>query len=139
MMVLASDHAANVSGAVIPPEDATPAAGIPAPRRAGHEVLVETKLYAPRARREWVPRDELVGQLAGTAGRLLLVEAPAGFRKTTLVAQWHLSAAEDRLFAWVSLDRGDNDPCRLWWHVAWALQGACPGFSAASVLAAFRD
>ena len=102
-------------------------------------MLVETKLYAPRARREWVARDELVGQLAGASGRLLLVEAPAGFGKTTLVAQWHLSPTESRPFAWVSLDRGDNDPCRLWGHVAWALQGACPGFSAGIVLAALRD
>ena len=130
---------AGVSGSVIPAEDAAPAGYIPATRRAGLEVLVETKLYAPRARPEWVPRDELVGQLAGTAGRLLLVEAPAGFGKTTLVAQWRVSAAERRPFAWVSLDRGDNDPCRFWWHVASALQGACPEFSAASILAVLRD
>src|ERR1700759_3820834 len=102
---------------------------------SGPEMLVETKLYAPKPRREWVSRDELVAQLAGASGRLLLVEAPAGFGKTTLVAQWHLSPAESRPFAWVSLDRGDNDSGRLWSHVAWALQGACPGFSAASVLA----
>ncbi|HEX3962115.1 MAG TPA: LuxR C-terminal-related transcriptional regulator [Trebonia sp.] len=110
-----------------------------AARRAGLDVLVETKLYAPRARPEWVPRDELVGQLAGTMGRLLLVEAPAGFGKTTLIAQWRANAAESRPFAWLSLDHGDNDPCRLWWHVAGALQAACPGFSAASVMAALQD
>jgi LuxR family maltose regulon positive regulatory protein len=125
---LVNDPASNVSGGVTP-----------ATRRAGLEVLVETKLYAPRVRPEWVLRDGLVGQLTGTAGRLLLVEAPAGFGKTTLIAQWHASAAETRPFAWVSLDRGDNDPCRLWWHVAGALQAACPGFSAASVVAALRD
>jgi LuxR family maltose regulon positive regulatory protein len=102
-------------------------------------VLVETKLYPPRARREWVSRDDLVGQLVDAAGRLLLVEAPAGFGKTTLIAQWHVSAAESRPFAWISLDPGDNDPGRLWWHVACALQGACPGFSADRVLAPVRD
>jgi LuxR family transcriptional regulator, maltose regulon positive regulatory protein len=115
------------------------AADIPAPWRAGLDVLVETKLYSPRARRDWVPREELVAQLLKAGGRLLLVEAPAGFGKTTLVAQWHLSPTESRPFAWVSLDRGDNDPGRLWGHVACALQGACPGFSAASVLAVLRD
>jgi LuxR family maltose regulon positive regulatory protein len=108
-------------------------------QRAGPGVLVETKLYAPRGRREWVSRDELAGQLAGTAGRLLLVEAPAGFGKTTLIAQWRLSAAESRPFAWVSLDRGDNDPGRLWWHVAGALLSTCPGLSTGNVLAAVRD
>ena len=42
--------------------------------------------------------------------RLILVDAPAGFGKTTLVAQWRASTAERRPFAWISLDRGDNDP-----------------------------
>jgi LuxR family maltose regulon positive regulatory protein len=93
----------------------------------------------PRARRKWVQRDELVGQLAGAPGRLLLVEAPAGFGKTTLIAQWQASAAETRPFAWVSLDWGDNDPGRLWWHVVSALRGACPGFSADRILASLRD
>jgi ATP/maltotriose-dependent transcriptional regulator MalT len=132
-------HPPNVSGGVVPAERAAPAAGMPATQRAGLEVLVETKLYAPRGRREWVSRDELVGQLAGTAGRLLLVEAPAGFGKTTLIAQWRASTAESRRFAWVSLDPGDNDPGRLWWHVACALLGTCPGLSAGKVLAALRD
>ena len=89
------------------------AADIPAPWRAGLDVLVETKLYSPRARRDWVPREELV-------------------------AQWHLSPTESRPFAWVSLDRGDNDPGRLWRHVAYALQRACPQFSADDVLALVR-
>jgi LuxR family maltose regulon positive regulatory protein len=136
---LVNGHAPNVSGVVAPLEGAAPAAGIRATPRAGPEVLVETKLYAPRERQEWVSRDALVGQLAGTARRLLLVEAPAGFGKTTLIAQWRLSAAESRPFAWVSLDRGDNDPGRLWWHVAGALLGTCPGISAGNVLAAVRD
>jgi ATP/maltotriose-dependent transcriptional regulator MalT len=56
--------------------------------RARAEVLIETKLHSPAARREWVERRELIGHLAGSAARLVLVDAPAGFGKTTLVAQW---------------------------------------------------
>ena len=33
-----------------------------------------------------------------------------------------------RPFAWISLDRGDNDPARLWWYVTHALRRACPEF-----------
>jgi LuxR family maltose regulon positive regulatory protein len=101
-------------------------------------VLLETKLHAPAARTEWVQRAELVARLAGANAKLVLVAAPAGFGKTTLVAQWQLSPAESRPFAWISLDPGDNDPGRLWWHVAHALQRACPQFSADSVLALVR-
>ncbi len=101
-------------------------------------MLLETKLYAPAARAEWVERAELIARPAGADARLVLVAAPAGFGKTTLVAQWQLSPAESRPFAWMSLDPGDNDPGRLWWHVAHALQRACPEFSAGNVLALVR-
>ncbi len=53
-------------------------------------------------------------------GNLTLISAPAGFGKTTLLSQWvgHLN----RPVAWVSLDRGDNDPARFWTHVIAALR-----------------
>ncbi|MGO9784775.1 MAG: LuxR C-terminal-related transcriptional regulator [Streptosporangiaceae bacterium] len=101
-------------------------------------MLLETKLHAPAARTEWVERAELIARLAGADTKLVLVAAPAGFGKTTLVGQWQLSPAEGRPFAWMSLDPGDNDPGRLWWHVAHALQRACPEFSADNVLALVR-
>ncbi len=102
---------------------------VPAPS-AARDVLIETKLHAPRLRTEWVERAELIQSLAGTAVKLVLVDAPAGFGKTTLVAQWRASASEDRPFAWISLDDGDDDPARLWWHIVHALQLACPEFGA---------
>ncbi len=100
---------------------------------------LETKLRAPRARKDWIHRGELVDGLAGVSTSLLLVTAPAGFGKTTLVAQWDASPGEDRSFAWVSLDPHDNDPAHLWWHVTGALQRACPAFDPAAVLGAFRQ
>ena len=83
-------------------------------------------------------RHELVGYLANVSARLVLVDAPAGSGKTTLVAQWLSSPAEVRPFAWVSLDAGDNDPGRLWWYVVRALQEACPALDAAEILGALR-
>jgi LuxR family maltose regulon positive regulatory protein len=99
---------------------------------------LETKFRAPRARKDWIQRGELVDYVAGVSTSLLLVTAPAGFGKTTLVAQWDASPGEDRAFAWVSLDPDDNDPAHLWWHVTSALQRACPAFDPAAVLDAFR-
>jgi LuxR family transcriptional regulator, maltose regulon positive regulatory protein len=100
-------------------------------------VLIETKLYAPTFRSGWVERRELVARLADTGTRLILLDAPAGFGKSTLVAQWR-SRAKDRPFAWVSLDRGDNDPGRLWWHLVSAVQRACPEFGGQEILQELR-
>jgi LuxR family transcriptional regulator, maltose regulon positive regulatory protein len=94
--------------------------------RAGLDVPIETKLHAPGPREEWAERAGLIEDLIGATAKLILVDAPAGFGKTTLVAQWRASAMESRPFAWISLDQGDNDPARLWWYITHALRRACP-------------
>ena len=50
---------------------------------------------------------------------LTLVCAPAGFGKTSLLADW--THRGQRPVAWLSLDEGDNDPARFWRHVVAAL------------------
>ena len=84
-------------------------------------------------------REDLVGYLAGcSSSRLVLVAAPAGFGKTIAVTQWAASTVEDRPFAWVTLDRSDDDPARLWLHVVSALQRACPQFGGVDILRALH-
>jgi LuxR family maltose regulon positive regulatory protein len=102
------------------------------------DMLMEAKLHAPSLRKEWVERRELISVLAATAAKVVLIEAPAGFGKTTLAAQWRASPLEERSFAWVSLDRGDDDPGTLWWYIAHALQRACPGLGVDEVFRALR-
>ncbi len=54
--------------------------------------LLSTKLHLPRPRAQLVSRSHLVERLQrGVAGALTLVSAPAGFGKTTLLAQWRTS------------------------------------------------
>ena len=80
-------------------------------------------------------RPRLLSELTGTdPAKLVLVNAPAGFGKTTLLAQWRSTAAEGRPVAWLLLDHGDDDPGRLWWHVVSALQQACPELGAEVIL-----
>jgi LuxR family transcriptional regulator, maltose regulon positive regulatory protein len=55
----------------------------------------------------------------GLARGLTLVCAPAGFGKTSLLADW--THRGQRPVAWLSLDAGDNDPARFWRHVVAAL------------------
>ena len=58
----------------------------------------------------------------GLEGKLILVSAPAGYGKTTLICEW-LTACKQAI-AWVSLDKGDNDPARFWAYILAALQSA---------------
>ncbi|WP_264357030.1 LuxR C-terminal-related transcriptional regulator [Pseudarthrobacter sp. MM222] len=56
------------------------------------------------------------------------MSAPAGFGKTTLLAQWLGGTDDDdRRIAWVSLDAADSDPASFWTYVVSALQTAVPG------------
>jgi LuxR family transcriptional regulator, maltose regulon positive regulatory protein len=88
-------------------------------------VFLESKLHAPPVRREWIPRKELVDDLvASPEESIVLVDAPVGYGKTTLVAQW--KAVDPRPFAWVTLDRLDNDPNRFWSYVIEALRRVEP-------------
>jgi LuxR family maltose regulon positive regulatory protein len=90
------------------------------------DVLLATKLHVPRLRPGFVPRPRLVEALdEGLARRLILVDAPAGFGKTALLADW--ARRGNRLVAWLSLDAGDNDPARFWRHAIAALDRVQPG------------
>ncbi len=73
--------------------------------------ILETKFYAPRGRRDLVPRPRLVERLRrGLDAKLTLISAPAGFGKTTLLAEWlDAFSSDDRSVAWLSLDQADND------------------------------
>ena len=85
--------------------------------------LLATKLYVPSARRPVIPRPRLVAQLlAGLAGKLTLISAPAGFGKTTVVSAWQATPAASAFpLAWISVDATDTDPTRFWSYVSAAL------------------
>lgn len=91
--------------------------------------LLTTKLYTPPPQAELVSRQRLTERLnAGMNRRLILVSAPAGYGKTTLLSDWaHRSELGPRV-AWISLDKGDNDPVRFWAYFVAALGGLQPGF-----------
>jgi LuxR family maltose regulon positive regulatory protein len=83
--------------------------------------LLHTKLLMPGAHPVLVERANLDNKLlTGLNSRLVLVTAPAGYGKTTLLSK-QLRAA-DRPTAWVSLDERDNEPVRFWSYLIAALQ-----------------
>ena len=88
--------------------------------------MLGTKLHVPAARPKLVERPRLTDRMATEPPRLVLLSAPAGFGKTTLLTQWlRMSSGMDHRVAWVSLDEGDNDPSRLLEHVVAALTSVC--------------
>lgn len=87
--------------------------------------LLGTKLYLPKWSAERVLRPRLIDRI-DSQRKLTLVSAPAGFGKTTLLAEW-VAANPTRPVAWVSLDPSDNDPAVFWTYVITALQNIQPG------------
>ena len=119
--------------------------------------LLQTKLYIPQLRSaDLVPRPRLIERLnEGLQRRLILISAPAGFGKTTLVSTWlnHLTQNRQKgkragkqvlppaplppssaaQFAWLSLDEGDNDLVRFLSYIIAALQQIQSGLGQASL------
>lgn len=92
--------------------------------------VLETKFYAPRLRVGQVPRARLVERLArALSAKLTLISAPAGFGKTTLLAEWLARLDNATKVAWLSLDTGDSHPPTFWTNVLAALQRAVPGIA----------
>lgn len=92
------------------------ARGAPAP------ALVEAKLRPPAPKHDTVPRTALVKRLRRSDAGVVLAVGPAGYGKTTLLAQW--AAADPRPVAWLTCDARDNDPDVLLAHAGAAIDRA---------------
>ena len=89
---------------------------------ATQDALIRTKLLAP-VRRDVLARPEALAALrASPDRRLVLLRAPAGWGKSSLLQAWHVAEAEDRDFAWLALDPGDNDPVRFFTYLIEAMR-----------------
>ena len=91
--------------------------------------ILSTKLSIPPVRPAALSRALLLKRLdQGLSCKLTLVSAPAGFGKTTLLAEW-ASACKAPL-GWISLDETDNDPIRFFAYISAALQMIDPNLTA---------
>ena len=97
--------------------------------------LLDTKLHIPRRRPGLVARPRLIDRLSrGAESALTLVSAPAGFGKTSLLADWLAAAdVDERRTAWLSLDERDNDPALFWTYLVAALKTAVPGIGGSAL------
>ena len=100
--------------------DLIPLPSRPIPRRPG---ILETKLLLPRQTHALVARPRLLDRLvADPQVPLVGVFGPAGFGKTTLLAQW--ASMDRRAVAWLTLDEREADPTALLSYVAAAIDRA---------------
>jgi LuxR family maltose regulon positive regulatory protein len=91
--------------------------------------LLATKLALPPFRSGQVPRKRLSCLIEEGMGRgMVLVSAPAGFGKSTILAEWASGAGLP--IAWLSLDSGDNDLPRFLSYLSAACDRAIPGLGA---------
>lgn len=108
------------------------------------EPLLLSKLQLPRLQKTLLTRDHLLLLLdQGLERKVTLLDAPAGYGKTTLIGQWVASRESDAGFprvASVMLDASDNDPIRFWRYVVAACQKFAPevGKEALALLLAYR-
>jgi LuxR family maltose regulon positive regulatory protein len=100
--------------------------------------LLATKLHRPRPTSKLVARPRLTQRLdegLRDGHRLFLVVAPAGYGKTTVVADWLDKIRTPS--AWLSLDEADNDPLRFFTYLVAALQKTLGPMLAEPVAEAF--
>jgi LuxR family maltose regulon positive regulatory protein len=106
-----------------------------APERRASLPLLKTKLYIPAAPTRRVKRVHLTDHLGEIERKALtIISAPAGFGKTTLLAEW---LGQTQLpVAWLSLDNGDNDPYRFLSYFVEALESIYEniGFEARQIM-----
>jgi LuxR family maltose regulon positive regulatory protein len=86
---------------------------------------VPAKVLAPAPRPGSISRTAIINRLrASQSFPLVTLVAPAGSGKSTILAQW--ADRDERPFAWVSIDEGDNEPVILLRHIAAAIDRVAP-------------
>ncbi len=97
----------------------------PAAQPGGALPLLATKLHRPRLAAPLVPRPRLLAHLtAGLDQGLLLISAPAGYGKSTVVNQWLDTV--DLPWAWIALDEHDSDLATFVSYLLAALRSVYP-------------
>ncbi len=96
--------------------------------------LLATKFFIPPIRPGTIPRARLVDKLkAAVHSSLILVSAPAGYGKTTLLSAWIHSNHPPIPAAWLSLEETENDPLSFWQYFISALQTMNSNFGETSL------
>lgn len=95
--------------------------------------VIEPKLMLPRMHAGVLRRTRLLEMLDGQgASSLTVLDAGVGYGKTTLVRSWCVERPEPVI--WMTLDSADDDPVRLWLHLATAVDRLDRGLGARALM-----
>jgi LuxR family maltose regulon positive regulatory protein len=86
--------------------------------------LTKSKFSHPKIKSEWIVRENLNNKPT-LETRVTLIQAPAGYGKSTFAVQWLNQVGSE--FAWLGLDSYDNNPARFWRYCIAALQSLFAG------------
>lgn len=114
----------DADGSATPPAVPTMPTTVP----TSAPVIVASKLVPPASADSHLARPHLVdGMLSAHSARLVLIRAPAGFGKTTLMQQYVAARhAQGHTTAWLRLDAADNDLPRFLGHMDAGLRALAP-------------
>jgi len=91
--------------------------------------VIEPKLMLPRVHAGMLRRTRLLEMLDDHGvSALTVLDAGVGYGKTTLVRSWCIERSEPVI--WMTLDPADDDPVRLWTHLATAVDRLGQGVGA---------
>jgi LuxR family transcriptional regulator, maltose regulon positive regulatory protein len=94
--------------------------------------VIEPKLMPPRVHPGMLRRARLLEMLdRGGAATLTVLSAAVGYGKTSLARSWCTERPEPVI--WLTLDAADDDPVRLWTHLATGVQRLGPGLGSAAL------
>ena len=100
------------------------------PTQPGRSIgVIESKISLPRVQPGILRRSRLLEIVDGGGGvAFTVVDAPVGYGKTTLLRLWCVERPEAVI--WMTLDSADDDPVRLWMHLATAVERLGEGLGA---------
>ncbi|MBV7272851.1 hypothetical protein I6U48_07985 [Clostridium sp. PL3] len=99
--------------------------------------FIKSKINIPKVKDKIVKREDLFNKLNEAINyKLILVTAPAGFGKSTLIASWLNFNIKNKCFtAWLSLSERDSEAIVFWKYVVYALDKIKEGIMENSILA----
>lgn len=127
---------AKIQNGEIGKQDESKSVVLPHFSRSPNQPIIKTKLFVPRLSGNLISRPHLIERLEkGAECALTLISAPAGYGKTTLLAEWINTRQKEKSscpwpVCWLSLDAGDNDPTRFLIYLMAALENVHPGVGA---------
>lgn len=92
--------------------------------------LLTVKLVPPVPTSRCLPRPQVVERLIGADAQVVLITAPAGWGKTSLLAEWLAAEQGQRPAAYLRLEEDDDAGPVFWTYVIAALRRVCPQLAA---------